>query len=739
MSTSKISINESTLASSLNELAHAFVRDLAMACRKVSIYGPDHPMGIKAVEKPFFSLNCIFEFRNHVNLNLERGILYALNIRLKQSLFTDEITRYMQVLETETVLFNCRVTITELARFIERFVKRVDLSSHDNLLSTYLEKNGITTIKANTEMGLKLFESQNKYHGDSYSDFSVRNLALQQLGDSLETLVDINQQGQTALDERGIDFTLEVINYLIPERFAAHSTKEIIKKLKDFTERIITVSGDNVKKDNLLASYKTLYSLVDYHPEREVIISELEEFFSTNKLSVEVTKELSSPMGVIRVTSSEHIDELLQQLLSPGNDEYDTDEYGRAFQRLLKTGQRSKATDITLHLLELFSSPDSSTRQKTLQLLVVSIAQLDLITDIDVFKATLDKVIANLSQRKETFAYSEVIWCLLDKCLVARRFDLMARLINAMALRRQLKDNVTLYDSMAVKKAFESLNRREVIETLLDNMIRADYNTSCEIREVLISIGSEEVAIALSNIISYPLRQVRQQALKVLAELGKASLKVFSRMLMDDTMFERESGRHELPDGKWYIVRNSIFVLGSLADPAGVASLRLRMNDNDVRVRREIISALEKIGGEDACDLLILMADDPVREIRERAVIAVGLIGAPEIAPQLFDLTRRNPSVMVRVVSALGKIGGEEARAYLVRLIEDDKELSELASNQVSKEELRLAAIKSLGKIGDEKSIASIREYKDRLSPAKKIFLKNSPLNKAISEILSKY
>ena len=77
-------------------------------------------------------------------------------------------------------------------------------------------------------------------------------------------------------------------------------------------------------------------------------------------------------------------------------------------------------------------------------------------------------------------------------------------------------------------------------------------------------------------------------------------------------MFARDPQRHELPDDKWYVVRNSIFVLGSLRDPGGVAALRARIDDHDIRVRREIVSALEKIGGDEALDCLTLMADDPI-------------------------------------------------------------------------------------------------------------------------------
>ncbi len=739
MSRSSKSISEVILATNLNELAHTFVRELAMACRKVSIYGSDHPTGAKAVEKPFFVLDNIFRLRNHANLNLDGGILYALNIRLKQSLFTDEIVRYMQVLETGAVLFDRRVTMQELAAFIGRLVQRVDLSDHRNLLSNYLEENNITAIEVDSERAFKLFESQKKYRGDACGDFSVGSLALQQLGDKLEALADVNRRGQEALDDQGIDFTLDIINYLLPEKFAALSAEVIVETLTDLANQMHTLQDNNQKRTTLLDSYKSLYSLIDYHPRRDHVISELEQYLSSNKLPAEVAQELSTPVGAIRVASSERIDNLLQQLFLPGNEGYDVEEYRHAFRRLLKTGQRAKATEVVLNLIGLLAGPDGTARQRALELLECSITSLDLVADVDVAVAAVDRVIADLAKKRETYEYSEVIWCLLGRCLETRRFDLMAKLTSAMAQRRQSDGNVTLYDSMAVKKAFESLNQRRVIEILIDNMIKGDHETSRYVREILISTGSEEVAAALSCIISHPIRQVRQQSLKVLAELGKASVKVFSRILMDDTMFERESGRYELPDGKWYMVRNSIFVLGLLGDEEGITLLRLRMGDSDIRVRREIVTALEKIGGEEACDLLILMADDPIKEIRESAVIAVGLIGTPEMVPQLLDLARRNPLVAVRALSALGKIGGEEARSFLARLMEDDKELSGLASDKVSKEDLRLTAIRSLANIGDDKSIATIKDYRDNLSAAQKIFFKNSPINRAIAEILSRH
>lgn len=91
MSTLSKPISEADLRTNLNHLAQVFIRELTMACRKVSIYGAAHPMALKAIERPFFALDPIFRFRNHVNINLHNGTLYVLNISLKKSVFSEEI------------------------------------------------------------------------------------------------------------------------------------------------------------------------------------------------------------------------------------------------------------------------------------------------------------------------------------------------------------------------------------------------------------------------------------------------------------------------------------------------------------------------------------------------------------------------------------------------------------------------------------------------------------------------
>ncbi len=338
----------------------------------------------------------------------------------------------------------------------------------------------------------------------------------------------------------------------------------------------------------------------------------------------------------------------------------------------------------------------------------------------------------------ETFEYSEIIWEVILKAAMERNYADIAQLTSAMAARRTVDGSVYIYDSMAVKKVFDNLNRKEVLGMFVEELIRAKYERAEQIRNILVDISSEEVALALTNIISHPARNVRQQVLKILGCLGEASVKVCSEILSEDNMFNREEGRHELPDEKWYVIRNAIFVLGILGNLTGVAALRKRISDLDVRVRREIITALEKIGGEDASDILSMMADDHIYEIQEKAVITIGLIGNSDVIPLLDNIAHSKKALSATCIISIAKIGGKEAKEYLNKLFDNQELQDTLSGGESSREDIKLALIKALGILGDKNSIKKIKEFQSIQSATQKFFFKNSSVSKIINDILSK-
>ena len=729
-------ITESHLRVNLNEAAHALVRELAMASRKMSIYGEGHPQSIKAVEKPFFLFSSIFRYRSYVGLNVQRGNLYLLNIRLKESPFTAQILQFLQAMDVQAILFERSMRIQDFTFFVNTLVTRQYAYDATFSFTNYLKQHKVDCIEVNSERGYDLFENRKQYRGDVDADFSVRRLVLDQLGDDPVALTRVRNANQHGLLELGIDSEPELVAYLLPEKVASFDAGNIRRLLTELADKVATTDTGPLRIKNMTDDYVALFKLVDYHPEKKNILKDMED--RRYGSPVDDGKPLSET-GAIKIESAARIDQLIDKLFSYGASDAEAEAFGDAFLRLLKTGQQPKAAEVFNQLIELMSAPEPTYRQQALNLLEMVTYGLVHTANGSVLETGVTEACQRLADKTETYEYSEFLWLLFDVCRKAGRYDQAARLTRAMAGRRSVNGNVTVYDSMAVKKGFENISRRQTIDVLISTMLEASGDEVGYIREVLVSIGSEQVAHALAGIISHPLRPVRRLTLKILADLGKASLKVFSHIMYDDSMFERDENRHDLPDQKWYVVRNSIFVLGSLHDEQGVAPLRNRIDDRDVRVRREIITALEKIGGEEAVDCLTLMAEDPITEVRETAIVAIGLIGEPEAAPILIDIGRKDPRNSIKAVTALGKLGGEQARLFLGQLLDEPERLADLASTVVSKDALRLAAVKALGQIGDQEAIGYVRKFKENQSASQKIFFRNSTVNKTVNDILLRH
>ncbi|MEK7774589.1 MAG: HEAT repeat domain-containing protein, partial [Candidatus Zixiibacteriota bacterium] len=662
-----------------------------------------------------------------VNFQLQSGRLHVLNFRLKESVFTDELVQYMQIQEMNCFLIEQIITIAEFNRWMDRFVRRVNLSQADQHMSAWLAKTGIHSLEINSERVFNLFEQSRHYRGDVDGDFAIKTIIANALGDSPDTLADILLRGQSALDQRSIDFDLDLIHYVIPERVASISIEaltDMVSKAEKAAE-----AGDESAKQR----WQALNRLLDYHPKKTNALHP-----SSRPSSKDFTATTSNAIEGARSEAADKVCSVIATIKQGLLPDVSTAGFGDDFARLLRTGQSGLAATVCGDLLDTMLNGDSSVRQKALELLLAVVRQIDCTADSELIESITQKLRTVFSSRTETYEMADVVLELAVRSILNRSFTHGAKLVSMLSGRRRYAFSGIEYDSIAIKRIADGLSRAEVLDILVDELIRADHATAGQLRDVFVGIGTEAVAMALSKIISHPIRQVRQQSLRILAELGKSSLSVFCQVVNDDSLFLRDSGRRELPDAKWYVVRNSMFVLGSLRDPYAIAPLRLRISDADVRVRREIVSALEKIGGDDAVDMLVLMAEDSDKEIREAAVATFGIVASQESIPLLIDLVQRIPSLTHRVVAALGKIGGEVAEEYLLKLLDDSDRQAQMVTGGQSREEIRLAIIKALGQIGNPKALTRIKEFQNSLTTTQKIFFKNSPLQKVITDILSR-
>jgi hypothetical protein len=127
-------------------------------------------------------------------------------------------------------------------------------------------------------------------------------------------------------------------------------------------------------------------------------------------------------------------------------------------------------------------------------------------------------------------------------------------------------------------------------------------------------------------------------------------------------------------DKRWYVVRNVAKILGDIASERAVGFLQKSAHHADPRVRLETVRALQRIPGAAARQLLVSFLKDSEREVRLRALRAVGQAGCEAAAPPLVKIID-DPSVsgldddeLRELFNAYARISGRNAVTRLTRL-----------------------------------------------------------------------
>lgn len=130
-----------------------------------------------------------------------------------------------------------------------------------------------------------------------------------------------------------------------------------------------------------------------------------------------------------------------------------------------------------------------------------------------------------------------------------------------------------------------------------------------------------------------------------------------------------------MQDRRWYLVRNVALILEQIGNPASADLLRPAVHHADVRVRKQVLAALARLGGSAAMLLLsnALADEDPgLRLWAARALAGNGPRALPRLAAVLEskEFERRDVAERSAFYEAYAYAGRAEAVAYLRRLIE---------------------------------------------------------------------
>jgi len=169
-----------------------------------------------------------------------------------------------------------------------------------------------------------------------------------------------------------------------------------------------------------------------------------------------------------------------------------------------------------------------------------------------------------------------------------------------------------------------------------------------------------------------------------------------------------------LSDERWYVVRNAVGILGDIRDQETVGHLTPLLEHPDLRVRRETIRALTRIGGAEAVGILLRTLEGRDQDLRRQALLSLGAIKDPAAVPALINLVNRPDSglkyaeVTREAIKALGEIGSEEAVPALMSVLRKRK-----FWRRSQYDEMRTAAALALGEIGSLEPVPALETAAD--------------------------
>ena len=154
--------------------------------------------------------------------------------------------------------------------------------------------------------------------------------------------------------------------------------------------------------------------------------------------------------------------------------------------------------------------------------------------------------------------------------------------------------------------------------------------------------------------------QVRKSLAEVLIRQGTSAMSILFEYLSDE---------------RWFVVRNAVAILGEIRREESIEPLQTSLGHRDVRVRRETIRALTKIGGNNAIGSLLRTVIGNDVEMSRQALLSLGAMKSEAAVPTLIKVVKgmSNTSGVVEIkkdaIKALGKIGSEEALSALTDIL----------------------------------------------------------------------
>lgn len=251
------------------------------------------------------------------------------------------------------------------------------------------------------------------------------------------------------------------------------------------------------------------------------------------------------------------------------------------------------------------------------------------------------------------------------------------------------------------QKALEALDGKGAITFLVDTLRLGslDQGRRREALQGLAFFGEKAARPLMESLTREKDVQARKQLTQGLVQLREGALPVLFEFLGDE---------------RWYVIRNAAFILGEIRHAQALERLPQLLGHEDVRVRREAIRAITRIGGRHAVGILLGIVQGEVQEMRRQALLALGAMKDPAAVPFLLKLIQRRDfwgreeELKKEAIRALGEIGSPAAIPGLTAAL-----LQRRLWRRSRHDEVRAVAAWALGEIGSLEGVPALETAVD--------------------------
>jgi len=685
------------------------LKEIGAAVKRLGMYPSEHPAAIKATEKPFLTLQEIFQHTDQVTISKVDDKIVVNGKSVTGELLPERLKEEFQDQDVNSLTFFNTLTKEELSKFLNFFVKPLGKNTPKRSLTEFLRKNKIGSIQVN-ELRYELVSDDEVVVKSGVLEGAdlkaeISKIIKQDPDLVRDVLLNKPLEQESCKEKFGTEVNLDQLTQGIQRQIKTLTDDEVLALLSSGLESTLTESkGEN--KNSTLNEVANLLNRLLENREREKLLPEVKKMLSGYRVLED--KCLDFVFDEKWLKSQAVLEEVMEMVDKLGKEGVDFERFMFLLDRVIDSEEQK----IRLHIIDKLLSNLNSKNNETRRLSVLALKEI------------LSRLISGKMEVEFVYLKDRLYDKIRDQLLPAYILKDSTELVKSIFLEiiqrkefEEAKKIISEYNSRLSYEASYPEQVREIAKDLLkevsDRSILSLLTTQLKegqplqntkaIEEILESLDKNKVAQELLEIFTAHDRAARISSLRVLSKLGQNSVAALSGLLSNIGAFSRKEGSQLLVDEHWYKVRNAIYVLGNIPDASSVEALVRLNSDPDPRVRLEVIKALEKIGKEESTDALLTFLKDRDDQVRKNAISSLGILGEPRCIKSLIDHFHYNREDKILALAAIGKISGTESIGFLLKLLsEEDSGIKHLSNRQ--KGEIKITALNILGRIGSDSS-----------------------------------